>query len=260
MGLELKSKSEIARMREAGSLVARILDRMGELVAPGVSTAELNAVAEKMIDDAGAISAFKGYRHPHNGPEFPAVLCTSRNEEIVHGIPSRHTVLKEGDIISIDCGAKLDGFFGDSARTFAVGRVAEPVQKLLETTNQALQIAIETCSVGRRLNELGFQVQQFVENKGFSVVQDFVGHGVGRNLHEEPQVPNFCDERRRNKGLKFRAGMVIAIEPMVNMGTSLTEILDDHWTVVTADRQLSAHFEHTVAITDDGPEVLTLAA
>ena len=243
-------------MEEAGRLVGRILDRLGELIEPGVSTADLDRVAEKMIDDAGAIAAFKDYPHPHSGPAFPSVLCTSPNEQIVHGIPSKNVILKSGDILSIDCGAKLDGFFGDSARTYLVGDVGQDARKLVEITHQALQLAIEKCTVGRRLNELGHNVQQFVENNGFSVVRDFVGHGVGRRLHEDPQVPNFCDGNPY-RGMKLRAGMVLAIEPMVNAGTYETQVLDDEWTVVTKDRMLSAHFEHTVAITDDGPRVLT---
>lgn len=256
MAVELKTPAEIERMRRAGQLVAAILDKVGELVAPGVTTLDLDRAAEQLIVDAGAVSAFKDYPHPHGGPAFPAVLCTSLNEQIVHGIPSDETVLREGDILSVDCGVKLDGFFGDSARTYRVGRVSPQVKKLLETTYQALQVAIDTCSVGRRLNELGFRIQQLVERNGLSVVRDFVGHGVGRELHEAPQVPNFCDGNPK-KGLKFRAGMVIAIEPMVNLGSFETEVLKDQWTVVTKDRKRSAHFEHTVAITERGPDVLT---
>lgn len=256
MAVELKSRAELEKMRRAGQLVARILDRIGELVAPGVTTAELDREAERMILEAGAVSAFKHYPHPHGGPEFPSVLCTSRNEEIVHGIPSESVRLQEGDILSVDCGVKLDGFFGDSARTFAVGEVSEERKHLLDTTRKALQMAIDVCIVGRRLNELGYRVQKYVEDQGLSVVREFVGHGVGRSLHEEPQVPNFCDGNP-NKGLKLKAGMVLAIEPMVNLGVDATEILADQWTVVTKDRRCSAHFEHTVAITKDGPEILT---
>lgn len=257
MAVELKTPAELERMREAGRLVGRILDRVAELIAPGVTTAELDRVAEKMVNDAGALSAFKDYPHPHGGTPFPSVLCTSLNHEVVHGIPSDKTVLKEGDILSVDCGVKLGGFYGDSARTFAVGALDSEAKKLLDITHQSLQVAIETCSVGRRLNELGHGVQRLVESNGFSVVRDFVGHGVGRSLHEEPQVPNFCDGNPK-RGLKLRPGLVLAIEPMVNIGSQDTEVLDDEWTVVTKDRSLSAHFEHTVAITEDGPRVLTL--
>lgn len=256
MAVEIKTPDEIAKMREAGLLVARILDRLDELIEPGVSTAELDREAEQMIVDAGAIAAFKNYPHPHQGRAFPSVLCTSLNEQIVHGIPSDDVVLKTGDILSVDCGAKLNGFYGDSARTYPVGEVCTEAKKLVEITELALQVAIETCTVGRRLNELGHNVQHFVENNGFSVVRDFVGHGVGRRLHEDPQVPNFCDGNP-NRGMKLRAGMVLAIEPMVNAGTHETQVLEDEWTVVTKDRMLSAHFEHTVAITEEGPQVLT---
>jgi methionyl aminopeptidase len=256
MAVELKTSREIKVMRKAGALVSRILDRVGELVKPGVSTLELDRIAEALVNEAGAEAAFKDYPHPHGGPAFPSVLCTSLNEEIVHGIPSDRVVLKEGDILSVDCGVKLNGFYGDSARTYAVGTVSAEAKKLLEVTNQALQVAIDLCSVGRRLNELSKSVQEFVETNGMSVVRDFVGHGVGRRLHEDPQVPNFCDGNP-NRGLRFKAGMVIAIEPMVNIGGPGTDILDDQWTIVTDDRSLSAHFEHTVAITKDGPVVLT---
>jgi methionyl aminopeptidase len=256
MAVELKSLHELNRMKDAGHLVCRILDRIAELVEPGITTAILDREAEKMMLDAGAQSAFKNYPHPSSGPAFPKVLCTSLNEEIVHGIPSDNVVLKQGDILSVDCGVKLNGFYGDSARTFAVGEIAQTPKRLLEITEHALQLAIETCCVGRRLNELGLAVQQFVEDNGFSVVRDFVGHGVGRQLHEDPQVPNFCDGDPF-RGLKFRAGMVVAIEPMVNVGTYETTLQKDQWTVTTRDGKLSAHFEHTVAITEDGPRVLT---
>jgi len=257
VAVELKSPQELERMQVAGKLVAQILDRLHDLIEPGVTTADLDREAEQMVDDAGAVAAFKDYPHPHGGPAFPSVLCTSLNEEIVHGIPSAKTILKKGDILSVDCGVKIGGFYGDSARTFGVGEVDDTTKKLLKTTHLALQVAIETCTVGRRLNELGFNVQQLVEKNGFSVVRDFVGHGVGRRLHEEPQVPNFCDGNPK-RGMKLRAGMVIAIEPMVNVGSYETEILDDRWTVVTKDRSLSAHFEHTVAITEDGPQIFTV--
>lgn len=256
MAIELKTGAEIERMHRAGQLVKAILDRLEEEVGPGVSTAELDACAEAMMADAGAESAFKNYPHPARGPAFPGVLCISRNEEVVHGIPSADVVLLEGDVVSVDCGVKLDGFYGDAARSYAVGRVSDEAKKLLEITEQALHLAIEMCSVGGRLSALGHRIQQFVEGQGFSVVRDFVGHGVGRRLHEAPEVPSYCDGNP-NRGLKLRPGMVIAIEPMVNVGSFETEILDDAWTVVTRDRSLSAHFEHTVAVTQEGPRVLT---
>ncbi|MCA9564797.1 MAG: type I methionyl aminopeptidase [Myxococcales bacterium] len=259
MPVELKTPQEVERMRAAGRLVAQILDEVTRLIEPGISTGELNRVAAKLVEDAGAEAAFLNYPHPHGGPVFPGVLCTSLNEEVVHGIPSTSVILKEGDILSVDCGVKLNGFYGDSARTIGIGKLPERTQQLLDVTRQSLHLAIEKCTVGGRLNELGKAVQDHVEAAGFAVVREFVGHGIGRNLHEEPQVPNFCDGNPK-KGLKFRAGMVIAIEPMVNVGSPETSTLSDHWTVVTRDRSLSAHFEHTVAITDDGPLIMTQAA
>ncbi|MBN1945028.1 MAG: type I methionyl aminopeptidase [Bradymonadales bacterium] len=256
MAIELKTAAEIEQMRAAGQLVRQVLDAIGVELEPLMTTGHLNRLAERMISDAGAVPAFLGYPHPRGGAAFPAVLCTSRNEEIVHGIPSDRVVLKEGDILSVDCGVRLQGFYGDAARSYAVGKVDERAKNLLEVTNQALHLAIEMCSVGARLNGLGKIVQEHVERHGFSVVRDFVGHGIGRRLHEEPRVPNYCDGNPMG-GPILRAGMVLAIEPMVNEGSHLTEVLEDRWTVVTRDRSRSAHFEHTVAITQSGPEILT---
>jgi len=242
-----KSPAEIERMRVANALVADVLAELAALVKPGVTTAELDAAAEKMVRAAGAEPAFKGYRG------YPATLCASVNEQVVHGIPSARA-LAEGDIISLDMGVKLNGFFGDSAITVPVGRVSDDVHRLLKVTRLALDGAIETVRVGGRVSDIGHAVQQFVEANGFSVVREFVGHGIGSSLHEDPQIANYGEPGR---GPRLAEGMVLAIEPMVNMGRSAVKVLGDGWTAVTRDGSLSAHFEHTVAVTKDGPDVLT---
>jgi methionyl aminopeptidase len=244
-----KSADEIARMRGPNELVADVLDELGRLVGPGVTTADLDAAAERMVREAGAEPAFKGYRG------FPATLCTSVNDEVVHGIPSKRRALREGDIISIDMGVKIDGFYGDSAITFAVGRVAPRAADLLRVTREALWKGIAQVRVGGRVSDIGHAVQAHVEAHGFSVVREFVGHGIGASLHEEPQVPNYGE---RGRGPRLAEGMVLAIEPMVNIGRPAVKVLADGWTAVTKDGSLSAHFEHTVAVTAGGPLVLTL--
>jgi methionyl aminopeptidase len=243
-----KSPAEIAKMRVANELVADILDELRQMVAPGVTTADLDAHAERAARAAGAEPAFKGYRG------YPASLCASINHEVVHGIPSAARVLEEGDIISLDMGVKLDGFFGDSAITVPVGRVEAKVETLLRVTQESLWRAIAEVKAGARVSDLGNAVQQWVEAHGFSVVREFVGHGVGRSLHEEPQVPNYGP---RGRGPRLSEGMVLAIEPMVNMGRAAVKVLADGWTAVTKDGSLSAHFEHTVAVTADGADILT---
>jgi methionyl aminopeptidase len=245
-----KSPEELRRMRVASALVADVLAELERLVAPGVTTADLDTVAERLVRDAGAEPAFKGYRG------YPASLCTSVNEEVVHGIPSPKRALREGDIISIDMGVKAGGFYGDSAITVAVGRISERAAELLRVTREALWKGIAAARVGGRVSDIGHAVQAHVEAHGFSVVRDFVGHGIGASLHEEPQVPNYGTPGR---GTRLAAGMVLAIEPMVNMGRPGVQTLADAWTAVTRDRSLSAHFEHTVAVAADGPEVLTLS-
>jgi methionyl aminopeptidase len=255
MAVMIKNAQEIEHMRKAGRLVAEVLARLEERVAPGVTTGELDRLATDVIARAGAKAAFKGYANPEGGKRFPAVVCTSVNDQVVHGIPSETVRLEEGDVVSVDCGVALGGFYGDAARTFAVGKVTGEAENLLAVTKQALQLAIETCSVGARLTDLGRRVQQYVEAQGMSVVRDFVGHGVGRSLHEDPEIPNYWNGSRR--GGRFRAGMVVALEPMVNLGTHRTHVTEDGWTVVTQDGSLSAHFEDTVAVTDDGPLILT---
>jgi methionyl aminopeptidase len=243
-----KSAAELERMQAANTLVADVLAELRDLAQPGVTTAELDAVAERRIRDAGAVPAFKGYRG------YPATLCISVNDEVVHGIPSDRK-LREGDIVSLDIGARLDGFFGDVALTVPVGRISPGAAELLRVTEEALQRAIARVQAGGRLSDIGHAVQTFVEENGFSVVREFVGHGIGVALHEEPQIPNYGEPGR---GPRLVEGMVLAIEPMVNIGKPGVKVLDDGWTAVTRDGSLSAHFEHTVAVTADGPRVLTV--
>lgn len=243
-----KSQKEIDKMRAAGQLVGRVLQELRTMVEPGMTTLEVDRAAEKMIRDAGAYPTFKGY----NG--FPFSICASVNEQVVHGFPSGYA-LKEGDIFSIDVGVTLGGFVGDTAATIPVGTVGEDLQKLIRVTEECLQLAIEQCRPGRHLGDIGYAVQSHAEAHGYSVVRDYVGHGIGRRMHEDPQIPNYG---KPGKGVKIKKGYVFAIEPMVNMGSLHTKTLKDGWTVVTVDGQPSAHSEHTIAITEQGPEVLTL--
>jgi methionyl aminopeptidase len=235
-------------MREAGRLVGEVLTELAAHVAPGVTTADLDELAERRILRAGATPAFKGYHG------YPATICASVNEEVIHGIPSGRRVLNEGDVISIDVGASLDGYFGDSAITLAVGKVSEEAATLLRVTDESLYKAIEAVKPGGRISDIGHAVQKHVEAYGFSVVREFVGHGIGQKMHEEPQVPNYGEPGR---GPRLTEGMVLAIEPMVNAGKPAVKVLADGWTAVTRDGSLSAHFEHTVAVTADGPWILT---
>ena len=251
MPIVCKSGAELEKMRRSGQIVRQVLEATRAVVAPGVSTMDLERVAEKKILESGAVSAFKGYH------DYPRVLCTSINNEIVHGIPSEKRKLKAGDIVSIDCGVVLDGYYGDSAITVAVGgdEVLKPeLKKLLEVTEASLKRAIEKMRIGNTVGDVGAAVQDIVEAAGFSVVREFVGHGIGTKLHEDPQVPNYG---AYGTGMKLREGMVFAIEPMVNAGKPGSRVLDDHWTAVTEDGSYSAHFEHCVAVTKNGPLVLT---
>lgn len=243
-----KSSAEIAVMREAGRITARALRTVGAAVRPGVTTAELDEVAAETIRAAGAKPAFLGY----NG--FPATICASLNEQVVHGIPGGRR-LEDGDILSVDVGAIVDGYFGDSAFTFPVGTVSEEAVRLMDATRAALEAGIARCLPGMRLYDISNAVQHVAEAAGFSVVREYVGHGIGRAMHEEPQIPNFGPA---GKGPTLKPGMVFAIEPMVNAGGAAVRSLADGWTVVTADERPSAHFEHTVAVTEDGPYVLTV--
>lgn len=242
-----KSKKEIEKMRAAGQLVGRVLLELKKMVGPGVTTIEIDRAAEKMIRDAGALPTFKGYRG------FPYSICASVNEQVVHGFPSDYA-LREGDIFSIDCGATLDGFVGDTATTVPVGKVNEEWVKLITVTHHCLERAIEQCWPGKHLGDIGWAVQQHAEAHGYGVVRDYVGHGIGRRMHEDPQIPNYG---KPGQGPRIKAGYVFAIEPMINLGTHFTKVLSDGWTVVTLDGQPSAHAEHTIAITENGPEVLT---
>lgn len=247
--ITLKSDQEISQMRRACQIVGQILDETEALVRPGVTTAELDRFAEKRCKDLGVKPAFKGYRG------FPGCYCISVNDEVIHGIPSPKKTLKEGDVVGLDFGVVYEGWYGDSARTIAVGQISDAAQKLLDVTQASLYRGIDECREGKRLLDIGFAIQNYVEAFGYGVVREFVGHGIGRALHEEPQVPNFGSKGR---GLPLKVGMVLAIEPMVNAGSPGVRVLDDGWTAVTEDRSLSAHFEHTVAITKNGPEILTL--
>ena len=243
-----RSQAELEKMRAAGRLVGEVLTELSAMVAPGVTTADLDEAAEKRIRDAGAAPAFKGYHG------YPATICASINEEVIHGIPSGRRILNEGDVISIDVGASLDGYYGDSAVTLPVGPVSEQAATLLRVTEESLFKAIERVKVGGRVSDIGHAVQKHVEAFGFSVVREFVGHGIGQRMHEEPQVPNYGEPGR---GPRLAEGMVLAIEPMVNAGGPGVKVLQDGWTAVTEDRSLSAHFEHTVAVTADGAWILT---
>ena len=246
--IELKSAREIGLMRRGGHILAEVMDRLRDSVKPGMSTLEIDEDVESFITARGAKSAFKGYRG------FPATVCISINEEVVHGIPSAHRRIKEGDIVGLDLGCIVEGYYADCAFTLAIGDVPSKVQQLLDVTRESLDQAIQECRPGRRLSDVSHAVQTHVERHGFAVVRAFVGHGIGRALHEDPQVPNFGDPGR---GPQLRPGMVLAIEPMVTMGSWEVKVLDDGWTAVTRDGSLAAHFEHTIAVTDTDPEVLT---
>ena len=245
----IKTDQEIQLMRKAGKIVGDTLAILQEAVRPGITTAELDKIAEDYIRKCGAVPSFKGYYG------FPASICASVNSEVVHGFPSKEVVLKEGDIISIDCGAIIDGFHGDAARTFPVGKISSDAQKLIDVTRESFFKGVEKAVIGNRLSDISHAIQEYAESFGYSIVRDFVGHGIGRNMHEDPEVPNFG---RPGRGPKLLKGMVIAIEPMVNMGDFHVKVLSNDWTVVTVDGSLSAHYENTVAITENGPELLTL--
>ena len=250
-----KNMQELEKMRASGLLVWKILDTLKKMVKEGVTTYDLEVTAEKMMADAGARPAFKGYSTPAAGTKFPFVLCTSVNDEIVHGMPSQKRQLKSGDIVSIDTGVQLNGYYGDSAVTVGVGEISPEAQKLMDVTRESLELAIEKARPGNRLFDICGAVERHVTSHGFSVVREFVGHGIGTQMHEEPQIPNYVDRRSENPRLK--EGMVLAIEPMVNAGKPGSRVQSDRWTAVTEDGKYSAHFEHTVAITGNGPWVLT---
>jgi methionyl aminopeptidase len=248
----LKTAHELALMREAGRIVAEVFDMLQSRLRPGVTTGELDRLAEELIRRRGAVPSFKGYRG------FPAAICASVNEEVVHGIPGSSRQLRQGDIVSIDVGAIHQGYHGDSACTFAVGEIGVQARRLLEATEGALYEGIAQARVGNRFGDISAAIQRYVEDRGFSVVREYTGHGIGRRMHEEPQILHYVHPTDPNRNRRLRSGMTFALEPMVNVGTWKTELLADGWTVVTQDRQLSAHFEHTLAITDDGvADILT---
>lgn len=253
----LKSRREIGLMREAGRVVRTVLTELGRLVQPGVTTAELDARADEMIRAAGGVPLFRGVRNPQARTPFPGCLCVSVNEEVVHGIPGGR-VLREGDIVSVDCGVRLKGYCGDAAMTFAVGRATPEIRRLLDVTMETLELAKDLVRPGVKWSQIARAMQRCVESRGFGVVREFVGHGVGQQMHEEPKVPNYVDRSSRASDFDLVPGMTLAIEPMVTAGRPEVEYLDrDRWTVVTKDRSLAAHFEHTVAVTEKGAWVLT---
>jgi methionyl aminopeptidase len=251
MAIVIKTVKEVEKMRRAGAIVREVLHAVRDAVKPGVSTLDLENLAAKMIEDAGAKPAFKGYHG------FPCVLCTSLNEQVVHGIPSPKTVLREGDILSVDCGVVIDGFYGDSAITIPVGKVSPETQRLLNVTESSLAEAIKVVKPGAMLGDVGAAVQEMVEAEGFSVVKEFVGHGIGTRMHEDPQIPNFGEPGR---GPELQVGMTLAIEPMINLGGAGIFVHEDQWSISTNDGSLSAHFEHTIAVTEEGPRILTKAS
>jgi methionyl aminopeptidase len=255
--IKLKSPREIALMREAGRVVAKALDKVRSMAVPGVSTAEMDAAVAQIFREHDAVPLFKGYPSSVKGkPPFPAVICASVNEQVVHGIPNRRP-LKEGDVVSIDTGCKVNGWCGDSAVTLAIGPVPPEIQRLLAVTQDTLDLALRAMERCRLWSEVASLMERYVKSQGMFVVEKFVGHGIGRDMHEEPQVPNFVSKALRRHDIRLEPGLVLAIEPMVSLGTKDVRTLDDGWTVETKDRRASAHFEHTVAMTKEGPRVLT---
>lgn len=252
MAIRIKNSHEIKLMRQSGRLAQHILNQLGAAAQAGVSTQDLDDMAHRYLKEAGAVSPFYGYGGKHH-PPFPGAICTSVNEAVVHGVPVKDP-MKNGDIVALDVGAQLQGWIGDTAGTFPVGEIGESAQRLLRVTREALYLGIEQARVGNRIGDISYAIQTHIEAHGYHIVRDLVGHGVGRSLHEDPSVPNFGPKK---SGPKLQPGMTIAIEPMVNAGTPKVLYLDDGWTCISADRSLSAHFEHTVAILSDGPEILT---
>ena len=249
MAIQIKSAVEIEKMRVSGIALRQVHEAAKAEVRPGATTMDMERAAEAKVKELGATSAFKGYHG------YPAVLCTSINHEVIHGIPSDKRVLREGDVVSVDCGVVVDGYYSDCAVTYPVGELSPAAAKLLRVTEASLYAAIDQAVVGGRLFDISWAVQQMCEAEGYGVVREFVGHGIGKNMHEDPQLPNYGNP---GKGPRLKAGMVLAIEPMINLGTADVKVLADGWTAVTLDGSLSAHFEHTVAITKDGPRILTL--
>jgi methionyl aminopeptidase len=258
MAITLRSRREIELIRIAGAVVADVLLKLQEIAEPGVSTAQLDAVASQMAADAGAAALFKGVRSPLSQMPFPGAICASINEQVVHGIPSEDTKLKGGDILSIDFGVRLDGYCGDAAVTIAIGEISEHKRKLMDVTKRVLDIAIEEAAPDVKWSQVAAQMQSYAESAGFSVVKDFVGHGIGRKMHEAPRLPNFVSDDLLANDIVLTEGMVLAVEPMINAGDNAVKTLKNGWTVVTKDGKCSAHFEHTIVIVKNGCEVLTV--
>lgn len=253
MNIFLKTEDEIELMRRANQLVGKTLGELAKHIKPGVTTLQLDKIAEEFIRDNGAVPTFKGFPNPYGGP-FPASICTSVNDVVVHGVPDDKTVLREGDIISVDCGTVLDGFNGDSCYTFCVGEVSDDVKKLLTATKNALYLGIENAVAGKRIGDIGSAVQDYCEERGYGVVRELTGHGIGRDMHEDPQVPNYG---RRGNGALLKSGMCIAIEPMITMGDRAVYMMPDRWTIRTRDGKPAAHFEHTVAVRKGKADILS---
>ncbi len=258
MAISLRSRREIELLRRAGGVVASVLSKMQEVIEPGVSTGELNEIAEKITAQQGAAGLFKGVRSPYAKRPFPAVICSSLNDQVVHGIPSRDVKVRQGDILSIDYGCRLDGYCGDAAITVPVGNVSDENRRLIDATKRILGIAIEMSRPGVKWSQVAGAMQEYARRAGFSVVKDYVGHGIGKEMHEEPRVPNFVSEELLANDIVLAEGMILAVEPMINAGSHEVKTLKDGWTVVTRDGRCSAHFEHTIAIVKDGCEVLTV--
>ncbi len=258
MAITIRSRREIDLMRKAGVVVANVLSKLKELAEPGVATAQLDNIALQMTANAGAEALFKGVKNPHAKESFPGAICASINEQLVHGIPSENTRLKKGDILSIDFGARLDGYCADAAITISIGDISDDKRRLIDVTKHVLHIAIKEAKPTVKWSQIAAQMQNYAESAGFSVVRDFVGHGIGTQMHEDPKVPNFVSAELLANDIVLTEGMVIAVEPMINAGTSAVKILKNGWTVVTKDGKCSAHFEHTIAIVENGSEVLTL--
>ena len=258
MAITLRSRREIDLMRRAGAVVADVLSKLQEVAEPGVTTGRLDSIALHMTTDAGAEALFKGVRNPHARIPFPGAICASINEQVVHGIPSDNTKLKQGDILSIDYGVRLDGYCADAAITMGIGEISEDRRRLIDVTRHVLEIAMAKAEPAVKWSQIAAQMQHYVESAGFSIVKDFVGHGIGKKMHEEPRVPNFVSDELLADDIILTEGMVLAVEPMINAGTSVVRTLKNEWTVVTKDGKCSAHFEHTIAIVENGCEVLTV--
>lgn len=257
MAITLKSRREIEMIRQAGQVVAKVLSKLKQEAKPGVNTAHLDAVARRMTEEAGAVALFYGVPNPYGGRPFPGAICASINEQLVHGIPSPKVILKEGDLLSVDFGVKLNGYCGDAAFTIGIGAVQPQHQTLMDVTSRMLEIAVERMAPGVKWSQIAGAMEACAKEAGFSVVTDYVGHGIGTEMHEEPKVPNFVSRELLREDILLKEGMVLAVEPMVNMGRAAVRTLKDGWTVVPRDRKYSAHFEHTIAVVSGGCEVLT---